>query len=53
MGFMNDTLSYMSMDSVYRKWHHDKLTFPMVYAFAELFYYCPSHTMRWCMASIR
>ncbi|MEE0681217.1 MAG: 1,4-alpha-glucan branching protein GlgB [Candidatus Gastranaerophilaceae bacterium] len=43
MGFMNDTLSYMSMDSVYRKWHHDKLTFPMVYAFAERFILPFSH----------
>lgn len=43
MGFMNDTLSYMSMDSVYRKWHHDKLTFPMVYAFDERFILPFSH----------
>lgn len=35
MGFMNDTLSYFELDSVYRKYHQDKLTFPMVYAFAE------------------
>ncbi|MBQ4448159.1 MAG: 1,4-alpha-glucan branching protein GlgB [Clostridia bacterium] len=35
MGFMNDTLTYFELDSVYRKYHQDKLTFPMVYAFAE------------------
>lgn len=35
MGFMNDTLSYFELDSVYRKYHQDKLTFPMVYAFSE------------------
>lgn len=35
MGWMNDTLSYMSMDSLFRKWHHSKLTFPMCYAFSE------------------
>lgn len=35
MGFMNDTLSYFEKDSVYRKYHHDKLTFPMTYAYAE------------------
>ncbi|MCR5808966.1 MAG: 1,4-alpha-glucan branching protein GlgB [Clostridiales bacterium] len=35
MGFMNDTLSYFEQDSVYRKYHQDKLTFPMTYAFSE------------------
>lgn len=35
MGFMNDTLSYFELDSVYRKYHHDKLTFPLTYAFSE------------------
>ncbi|MBO4562149.1 MAG: 1,4-alpha-glucan branching protein GlgB [Clostridia bacterium] len=35
MGFMNDTLSYFELDSIYRKYHQDKLTFPMTYAFAE------------------
>ena len=35
MGWMNDTLSYMSLDPVYRKWHHDKLTFSLCYAFSE------------------
>ena len=35
MGWMNDTLSYMEMDSFFRSYHHDKLTFPMYYAFSE------------------
>ncbi len=35
MGYMNDTLYYMSMDSYFRKHHHDKLTFSMMYAFSE------------------
>ena len=35
MGFMNDTLSYFELDPIYRKYHHDKLTFPLVYAFSE------------------
>ena len=35
MGWMNDTLSYMDLDSAYRRYHHDLLTFPMVYAFNE------------------
>ncbi len=35
MGWMNDTLSYMQMDSLFRKFHHDKLTFSLCYAFSE------------------
>ncbi len=35
MGWMNDTLSYMSMDSLFRKWHHNQVTFSMCYAFSE------------------
>lgn len=35
MGFMNDTLEYMSMDSLFRKDHHDMITFSMCYAFSE------------------
>lgn len=35
MGWMNDTLRYMATDSLYRRYHHDKLTFSMCYAFAE------------------
>ena len=43
MGWMNDTLSYMSEDSVHRKHHHDKMTFGLVYAFDENFVLPLSH----------
>lgn len=35
MGWMNDFLSYMEMDSLFRKYHHDKITFSLCYAFSE------------------
>jgi len=43
MGWMHDTLSYMSRDPIYRKYHHDKLTFRMLYAFHENFILPLSH----------
>ena len=43
MGWMNDTLSYMSMDSLFRKWHHDQVTFSMCYAFSEHYILPLSH----------
>lgn len=43
MGWMNDVLSYMKQDSVYRKYSHEKLTFPMIYAFSEHFILPLSH----------
>jgi len=43
MGWMNDTLSYMSEDPVHRKHHHDKMTFGLVYAFNENFVLPLSH----------
>jgi 1,4-alpha-glucan branching enzyme len=43
MGWMHDTLEYMSQDPVYRKFHHDKLTFRGVYAFSENFVLPLSH----------
>jgi 1,4-alpha-glucan branching enzyme len=43
MGWMHDTLTYMSRDPVHRKYHHDKLTFRMIYAFNESFVLPLSH----------
>ena len=43
MGWMHDTLEYMSQDPIHRKYHHDKLTFRMVYAFSENFVLPLSH----------
>jgi 1,4-alpha-glucan branching enzyme len=43
MGWMNDTLRYMHEDPVHRRWHHDKLSFGLVYAFSENFVLPLSH----------
>jgi 1,4-alpha-glucan branching enzyme len=43
MGWMHDTLSYMSKDPVYRHYHHDQLTFGLIYAFSENFVLPFSH----------
>jgi len=43
MGWMHDTLDYMSKDPVYRKYHHNNLTFRMIYAFFENFVLPLSH----------
>lgn len=37
MGWMHDVLAYMSQEPVHRKYHHDQLTFGMLYAFTENF----------------
>jgi len=43
MGWMHDTLEYMTKDPVYRKHHHNNLTFRLVYAFFENFVLPLSH----------
>lgn len=43
MGWMNDMLSYMELDPIARKWHHDKLTFSLTYAFSEYYLLPFSH----------
>jgi 1,4-alpha-glucan branching enzyme len=35
MGWMHDTLTYLSKEPVHRRYHHGDLTFPFVYAFSE------------------
>nr|VFK55209.1 MAG: 1,4-alpha-glucan branching enzyme [Candidatus Kentron sp. TUN]VFK61519.1 MAG: 1,4-alpha-glucan branching enzyme [Candidatus Kentron sp. TUN] len=43
MGWMNDTLRYISQDPIYRQYHQDLLTFSMLYAFTENFMLPFSH----------
>ena len=43
LGWMNDTLFYFSKDPIYRKYHHDTLTFSLWYAFSENFILPLSH----------
>ena len=43
MGWMHDTLNYFAQDPVFRKYHHDQLTFSIWYAFAENFVLPLSH----------
>jgi 1,4-alpha-glucan branching enzyme len=43
MGWMHDTLQYMSEDPLHRRHHHDKMTFGLVYAFSERFVLPLSH----------
>ncbi|WP_408589096.1 1,4-alpha-glucan branching protein GlgB [Novosphingobium sp.] len=43
MGFMNDTLKYMSRDAAHRRYHHDDITFGLMYAFTENFVLPLSH----------
>jgi 1,4-alpha-glucan branching enzyme len=43
MGWMNDTLRYMRHEPVHRKYHHDELTFSLIYAFHENFVLPLSH----------
>ncbi|MFC0530765.1 1,4-alpha-glucan branching protein GlgB [Phytohabitans kaempferiae] len=43
MGWMHDTLEYVCRDPMYRRYHHDQLTWPTVYAFDEQFLLPISH----------
>ncbi|HET9795086.1 MAG TPA: 1,4-alpha-glucan branching protein GlgB [Thermoanaerobaculia bacterium] len=43
MGWMNDTLSYFGRDPIHRRYHHDELTFRLLYAFSENFLLPLSH----------
>lgn len=43
MGWMNDTLAYMQLDPIYRQYHHNKMTFGMMYQYSENFVLPLSH----------
>ncbi len=43
MGWMNDFLDYIKLDPLYRKYHHNQLTFSMVYEYSEKFMLVLSH----------
>jgi 1,4-alpha-glucan branching enzyme len=43
MGWMHDTLSYLSRDPVHRSFHHDEITFSMIYAYSENYILPLSH----------
>ncbi len=43
MGWMNDTLSYFEQEPIHRKYHHNRMTFSMLYAFTENFVLPFSH----------
>jgi 1,4-alpha-glucan branching enzyme len=43
MGWMNDTLAYLRRDPIYRQYHHNELTFSLIYAFSENYILPLSH----------
>jgi 1,4-alpha-glucan branching enzyme len=43
MGWMNDSLSYLETDPIFRKYHHNKLTFSLMYSFGEKYVLPISH----------
>jgi 1,4-alpha-glucan branching enzyme len=52
MGWMHDTLEVFELEPIYRKYHHDQLTFRAVYGYAEN-YTCRCPTTRSCTARAR
>ena len=43
MGWMNDSLEYIELDPIYRQYHHNEMTFAMVYAYSENYILPISH----------
>src|SRR5258708_11854661 len=43
LGWMHDTLEYLSLDTVFRRYHQNEITFSMIYAFSENFVLPLSH----------
>ena len=43
MGWMHDTLEYLHEEPINRKWHHNEITFSMVYAYSEHYVLPISH----------
>ncbi|SMO51253.1 1,4-alpha-glucan branching protein GlgB [Propioniciclava tarda] len=43
MGWMNDSLRYLALEPIYRQWHHNEMTFAMVYQYTENFVLPISH----------
>ncbi|MGH7106181.1 MAG: 1,4-alpha-glucan branching protein GlgB, partial [Acetobacteraceae bacterium] len=43
MGWMHDTLAYIGHEAVHRRWHHNEMTFGLLYAFSENFVLPISH----------
>ncbi len=43
MGWMHDTLQYFQKDPIHRRWHHNNLTFGMIYQYSEAFMQVFSH----------
>lgn len=43
MGWMSDTLRYIAEDPIHRRWHHDRISFGLVYAFSENYVLPISH----------